>query len=93
MSSLQICAMQSYMGYEKERTKETIRTWCGHWESHFELYSKTDHTKISYVNLSYDIKLPLMRHGLHNGQKLLNTWEDLLMYLRNSFSNLLLRLK
>ena len=42
--------MKSYMGYKKERTNETINTWCGRWESHFKLYLTQDSTKIAYVS-------------------------------------------
>ena len=34
---------------KEERTKESIYTWLGRWESHFKLYPTRDSTKIVYV--------------------------------------------
>ena len=39
-----------FTGDKKERTKESIYTWLGRWESHFKLYPMLDSTKIAYID-------------------------------------------
>ena len=38
-----------FKGDKKGRTKEAISTWCGRWESHFDLHPKVDAVKIGYL--------------------------------------------
>ena len=40
--------VKPYIGDKKEHIEETISTWLGHWEFHFELHPTSDHANVSH---------------------------------------------
>ena len=67
--------VKPFTGDKKERTEEAICMWLGRWESHFELYTTPDSTKIAYI-----------RREL--GGNCLDTWTDFVTVFKANFCNL-----
>ena len=67
--------------------------WLGHWESHFELHPKPNHTKIVYAIRELGAKATTWWREFRYAQWFLVHVTTLSTSLKNDFSNCLLRLK